>query len=106
MLVKAFLLVLAVAAAICEDVKTYPGKPVAVWSFATGNLQLNTNQLDAVFAHEALAGRKIVVYAIDGAKGERKSLFMDYMLRYMYKTVGLLHISERFCEANKYFCLV
>ena len=88
MLVKAFLVVLAVAAASC-DVNTYPGKPVAIWSFASGNLELNIKELDGIFGNEALKGRKIVVYGIDGAKMERKSLFMDYMLRYMYTTVSL-----------------
>lgn len=90
MLVKAFLIFLAVAAATCTEVKTYPGKPVAIWSYATGNLQLNTNELDDIFAHKALDGRKIAIYAIDGAKLEMKSLFMDYMLRYMYKHVSQL----------------
>ena len=93
MLVRALLLVLAVAAARCDvEVKTYPGKPVAIWSYSTGELELNTEQLDGIFGHEALAGRKIVAYSIDGDKHEGKTFFMDYVLRYMYNTVSFIEL--------------
>ena len=90
MLVKAFLLALAVAAAIC-DINTYPGIPVNIWSLAPADLEINTNELDAIFGHKDVAGRNIVSFAIDGAKDEGKTLFMDYLLRYMYKNVSFIN---------------
>ena len=89
MFVQTFFLVLIATLVSCVDheAKTFPGKPVAIFSFLTGSLKLNTVELDPIFAHKDLVDRKIAVYAVDGPVKQGKDFVVDYFLKYMYKNV-------------------
>lgn len=74
-----------------NPVTTPPGKPVNLLSFVNPlKPVLNIKDLTDVLMHDDVKNRKLVVFAITGITGTKRTFLMNYFLRYMYANVSMI----------------
>lgn len=68
------------------------GRSVILVEFDQENstASINLETLEAIFLHQEVKDRRIVVVTIVGALRKGKSFFLDYCLRYMYANVRII----------------
>lgn len=72
-----------------EDQSHPYGKPVTVMKFSdTGEIIVDTEEVEKIFNHEEIEDRKIVIFSLIGAFRGGKSYFLNYCLRFLYAHVS------------------
>ncbi|XP_070505452.1 atlastin-like [Chironomus tepperi] len=68
-----------------EDQSHPHGRPITLMKFSdTGDIVVNSEEIEQIFNHSELEERKIVILSLIGAFRGGKSYFLNYCLRFLY----------------------